>query len=93
MALKIVYAVYGTTNSSVNVTQICQQAVSTGNDDIPVNNTFMGGDPDIGVVKSFAIVYQRQTAANPGCYTVMTATEGDTLDLVPAGASATAAPR
>ncbi len=91
MALTIIYAVYGTTNKSANVTEICQQAVNNGNDDIPVNNTFMGGDPDFGVVKSFAIVYRLQTATNPGCYVALTATEGATLDLVPPGAGASAA--
>lgn len=82
MAITINYAVYGTTNKSKDVTQICQKIVSTGNDDIPVNNTSMGGDPDPGVVKSFAIVYQVPLAPNPGCYTTKTAKEGDTLDLV-----------
>lgn len=88
MAIKIVYAVYGTTSKSADVTAICQRAVDNGNDDIPVNNVFMGSDPDFGTVKSFAIVYQLQTATNPGAYTVLTAKENDTLDLVPPGAAA-----
>jgi hypothetical protein len=82
MAIKVLYAVYGTTNTSVDVTQICQKAVASGSDDITVTNTVMGGDPNFGVQKSFAIAYRLETAPNPQCYTVKTAKEGDTLDLV-----------
>lgn len=82
MAIKIVSAVYGTTNSQVDVTGICQQMVDNGNDDITVDNTTMGGDPDVGVVKSFAIIYQVPGAPNPGCYRTMITTARTTIDLV-----------
>jgi hypothetical protein len=39
MAIADLYAVYGTTNTSVNVTQLCQNMVGSGNEDITVNNT------------------------------------------------------
>ncbi|RKH12091.1 hypothetical protein D7V97_09465 [Corallococcus sp. CA053C] len=81
MAITVISAVYGTTRKQVDVTQICQQAVASGNDDISVNNTFMGGDPDFGVQKSFAIIYRLENAQNPSCYTVMACNEGSNLDL------------
>lgn len=83
MGITITYATYGTTNNNMDVTQVCQSIVDTGNDDITVNNATMGGDPDPGVVKSFAIVYILPGATNPECYTTQTATEGQTVDLVP----------
>ncbi|HEX7314406.1 MAG TPA: hypothetical protein VF297_10810 [Pyrinomonadaceae bacterium] len=86
MALQILCAQYATPNANVDVTLICQKAVSTGNDDIPVNNQFMGGDPDIGVVKQFGILYFLN-----GTLTAQTAQEGQTVDLVPAPAAAKSA--
>jgi hypothetical protein len=44
MPIPILSAHYATPN--VDVTQICQNAVNNGYDEIPVNNQFMGGDPD-----------------------------------------------
>lgn len=85
MGITIIKAVYGTTNISADVTSIVQGIVNTGNDDISVDNDTMGGDPDFNVQKSFAVIYTNNaTASNPGCYTVLTAQEGDILDLVSA---------
>lgn len=81
MGITVISAVYGTTHNQVDVTQLCQQVVASGNDDIPVNNEFMGGDPDVGVVKSFAIIYRLGNATDPACYTLRAANEGDTVDL------------
>lgn len=67
----------------MDVTQLCQDIVNSGNDDITVNNTTMGGDPDSGIVKSFAIVYQLPTATDPGCYATVTANENQTIDRAP----------
>jgi hypothetical protein len=57
MAITVLAAVYGTATNGNDVTSICQGLVSTGNDEIPVNNTTLGPDPDFGVVKSFGILY------------------------------------
>jgi hypothetical protein len=99
MAITIINAAYGTTNNTANVTSICQQLVASGNDDIPVNNSTMGGDPDPGVIKSFAIVYLLANATNPAsgggaaCYSVMTAIEGQTIDLAPPASKTSSAAR
>jgi hypothetical protein len=86
MPIQILSAQYATTNANADVTQICQNAVSGGNDDIPVNNQFMGGDPDPGVVKQFGILYFLN-----GVLSALIAQEGQTVDLVPVPAAAKSA--
>ncbi|MEZ4311372.1 MAG: hypothetical protein R3F14_25325 [Polyangiaceae bacterium] len=54
MGNTILAAVYGTATAGIDVTEICQSIASTGNDDIPANNTTFS-DPDPGAQKSFAI--------------------------------------
>jgi hypothetical protein len=76
MPIQVLSAQYATPNAHADVTQICQNAVSSGNDDIPVTNQFMGGDPDPGVVKQFGILYFLN-----GTLTALTAQEGQTPDL------------
>ena len=79
MSIQVIAAVYGTTHAGNDVTQICQNLVNNGNDDIPVNNDAMGGDPDFGVVKSFGILY----SLNGGAPIALATGEGQTIDLVP----------
>lgn len=55
--------------------------VSNGNDDVEITNGRMGGDPVPGVKKQFGVVYTM-----PNGQTVFrSATEGETIDLVPIG--------
>jgi len=78
MPIQVLAAVYGTNNAGIDVTAICQNLVSNGNDDIPVNNDSMQGDPDPGATKSFGILYSLDGAQK----LALTATEGQTLDLI-----------
>ena len=79
----IVAAFYGTQSngsaSITKVTEIVQALVSTGNDDIPINNGAMGGDPAVGHVKQFGVIYYQTN----GSLVALTGTEGTVLDLVP----------
>lgn len=86
MGINILAAVYGTTTAGNNVTTICQNLVDNGEDDIPVNNTTMGSDPDVGVVKSFGIVYS-DPQLNNGNPIALGCLENATLDLMPTQAS------
>lgn len=88
MGNTIISAVYGTTSAGIDVTQICQNLVSNGNDDIDVSNTTFGKDPDPGVQKSFAILYSNP-ALNHGNPIALSCQEGSTLDLVPNPPTAT----
>jgi hypothetical protein len=83
MPIKVHYAVFGTPTSSADVTQVCQNIVDSGNDDIAVNATTMGVDPGPGVVKNFVIVYQLPNAQLGDCYRTKTAVSPQTIDLVP----------
>ena len=78
-AITVVSAVYGTQNNGNDVTAICQYLVNNGNDQIPVNNTYLGPDPDPGNTKEFAILFQ----VNDGGFQVLACQEGTTLTLVP----------
>ena len=78
-AITVLNATYGTQVNGNNVTAICQYLVNNGNDQIPVNNTYLGPDPDIGYTKEFAITFQ----VNGGSPTILAAQEGTTLTLVP----------
>jgi hypothetical protein len=82
MSITVIAAVYGTVNNGFNVTTICQGFVSGTNDDITVNNTTMGGDPDRGVKKSFVIAYWAPDINN-GNLCVLGCLEGTTIDLAP----------
>jgi hypothetical protein len=52
--------------------------VANGNDDVPVNNQSLGGDPDFGTVKQFGAVYFYED----GTIQSIVGKEGDTLDFV-----------
>lgn len=82
MAITILSAVYGTGNAGVDVTQLCQSSVDTGNDDITASNSFFGTDPDPGTVKSFAILY-KNPALNNGNPIALGCAENGQIDLVP----------
>lgn len=82
MAITILSAVYGTGNAGVDVTQLCQSSVDTGNDDITASNTFFGTDPDPGTVKNFAILY-KNPALNNGNPIALGCAENGQIDLVP----------
>jgi hypothetical protein len=87
MANTIISAVYGTSTAGIDVTQICQTLVDTGNDDITANNaTFT--DPDVGATKSFAILYSNPVL-NSGNPIALGCQENNTLDLVPNPPTAT----
>ena len=77
-SITIIAAVYASNNTGKDVTAVCNQLVSQGNDDIPVNNTSFG-DPDHGQRKYFTITF----SVNNGPPQYMGAEEGTTLDLVP----------
>ncbi len=89
--IKVLAAVYGTTKNGNNVTVACQNLVNPGNDDIPVNNTTLGPDPDPGATKYFGILYTNP-AQNNGNPIALGAKEGQTLDLVPIPPTATTPP-
>jgi hypothetical protein len=78
-AIKVLSAVYGTQVNGNNVTAVCQYLVNNGNDQIPVNNTYLGPDPDSGYTKEFAILYQ----VNGSAPMVLSCQENTTLTLVP----------
>lgn len=86
MGINVLAAVYGTTTAGIDVTAICQNLVDNGEDDIPVNNTTMGSDPDPGVVKSFGIIYSDQQL-NGGSPIALACQENATIDLMPTSAS------
>jgi hypothetical protein len=78
-AIRVLSATYGTQVNGNNVTAICQYLVNNGNDQIPVNNTYLGPDPDSGYTKEFAILYQ----VNNNAPMVLSCQEDTTLTLVP----------
>lgn len=69
---------YGTATNGFNVNPICNWLVSNGGDLIQVSNATFGGDPDVGVPKSFAITY---TAVGGGPSRSLACPEGTTLQL------------
>ncbi len=75
--IKVLAAVYGSKRKAKDVTMICQHLVDHGNDDIPVNNVQMGGDPSPGDAKYFGITYEVD-----GVVDQRAAKEGETIDLV-----------
>ena len=78
MAIKILSAVYGTNNAAKDVTENVQKLVSNGNDDITVNNSNLGCDPDGGKHKLFGVIYMLET----GEQRALCCKEGETLDLI-----------
>ncbi|MFC7520004.1 hypothetical protein ACFQS6_06895 [Xanthomonas populi] len=82
MAITILSAVYGTGNAGIDVTQVCQDIVNTGNYDITASNDFFGTDPDPGTVKSFAILY-KNPVLNGGNPIALGCAENGQIDLVP----------
>ncbi|MCC8493215.1 hypothetical protein LN451_04585 [Xanthomonas hortorum pv. gardneri] len=82
MAITILSAVYGTGNAGIDVTQVCQDSVNTGNGDITASNAFFGTDPDPGKGKSFAILY-KNPALNGGNPIALGCAENGQIDLVP----------
>lgn len=87
MGTTIISAVYGTINAGFDVTQTCQNIVNTGNDDITADNATFS-DPDVGTVKSFAILYTNP-ALNNGNPIALGCQENATIDLVPNPPTAT----
>lgn len=77
MSITVNSAIYGTLRSAIDVTQICQTLVDSGNDDITANNANFT-DPDVGVGKTFTINY-----TNGGSTMTLGCAENTTLDLVP----------
>ncbi|HEV8428100.1 MAG TPA: hypothetical protein VGQ41_09395 [Pyrinomonadaceae bacterium] len=59
MAITIVAAVYGTTNTGIDVSNYGLQNMNS----VPVNKTTFP-DPDFGVPKSFGILYSSPTLNN-----------------------------
>jgi len=86
MGINILAAVYGTTTAGINVTAICQNIINNDNDDIVVDNSTMGSDPDVGVVKSFGLLYTDEQLNN-GHPIALCCQENATLDLMPTQAS------
>jgi len=78
MPINVISAVYAGPSAGLDVTQVCQEIVTPGNDDIHVNNDVFT-DPDPGTTKRFTIGY---TTAPGGPARYRSASEGDTLDLV-----------
>ncbi len=76
MGIKITAATYGTINAGNDVTDIVQNIVDTGQDDILISNGNLGGDPDVGKTKSFGVIYtyKDQTLVRGG-------KEDETVDL------------
>ena len=58
MTIIIIGATYGTLIAGLDVTEVVQNIVNTGNDDILVTNDTMGGDPEFGVKKVFGVLYK-----------------------------------
>ena len=87
MATTIIAAVYGTSGAGIDVTDICQNLVNTGNDDITADNVHFT-DPAPNVPKSFAILYSNP-ALNNGNPIALACAEGGRLDLVPDPPTAT----
>ena len=56
---KIIEAIYGTENNSVDVTRELTSQIKGGNIDILVVNQLLGGDPDPGVEKTLHVQYLR----------------------------------
>ena len=77
MAIQVIGASYGTLTAGNDATAKCQELVNLGNDDITANNTNFG-DPDVGVVKKFGIVYRLED----GTILARACSENETIDLV-----------
>lgn len=58
MSIRCITAVYGTKKHGNDVTDIVQKRLDAGNDDVLVDNDHLGGDPDVGTVKNFGILYE-----------------------------------
>jgi hypothetical protein len=71
-------AAYGSKTAGVDVTQIVQDRLDAGNDDVIVNNAAFG-DPHPGELKRFGIVYQRR---DTGEKLARCATENERFELV-----------
>ena len=76
--INVIAAVYASNNTGKDVTATCNNLVSGGSDDIPINNTSFG-DPDHGEKKYFTITF----SVNNGPPQYMGCPENTTLDLVP----------
>lgn len=70
-------AFYGTPTTGKNVSLLVAEMVARGKTTIEVNNDSMGGDPDVGVVKQFAISYLED-----GKSKIRIVPEGSSLDLM-----------
>lgn len=78
MAITVIAAVYGTRSNGNDVTALVQARLDAGNDDVLVENSYLGGDPDVGTVKQFGILYKLPDGTN--C--ARCAVEGDKLELI-----------
>lgn len=58
MTITVIRAVYGTATNGTDVTKIVQDRLDKGNDDVYINNDAFG-DPGIGTLKYFGIVYKQ----------------------------------
>lgn len=83
MSITINSAVYGSNRKGIDVTQICQEIVNTGNDDITASNANFT-DPDPGPGKNLVINFTN-TAKNNGMPITLACPEHGTLDLVTSG--------
>jgi hypothetical protein len=78
MAIKVIGAAYGSKQAGFDVTQIVQQRLDAGNDDVIVDNSAFG-DPHPGETKRFGIVYQ---ILSTGEILARCATENERFELV-----------
>ena len=58
MNIQCIHAVYGSARISVDVTKVVQYRLAAGQSNVVVENGELGGDPDVGVVKHFGILYR-----------------------------------
>ncbi len=79
--ITVVNAIYGMSGASMDVTANCQAQVNTNPSNfISVTNAALGGDPDPGNRKSFAIIFYN-SAVGGSAMRVATCAEESTLYL------------
>lgn len=77
MPILVIAAAYGTSTTGKDVTKVVQSLVIQGQTEFTADNDTMGGDPDEGVTKKFAIIYLTED----GQENVRAVTEGDVVKL------------
>jgi hypothetical protein len=78
MTIRVIGAAYGSKEAGFDVTLAVQQRLDAGNDDVIVNNENFG-DPHVGELKRFGIVYQ---LVETGEIRARCATENERFELV-----------